>query len=492
MRIVEIAPKPSSLFESMRDIGYSLGTALADLIDNCITARAEAVKVFATVEGPEPTVCVLDDGVGMTEDELLEAMRLGSRSPLEERAQSDLGRFGLGLKTASLSQCRRLTVVTRTSGTTSCARWDLDHIADTDRWQVEMPDDLASIPWADHLGDSGTLVVWEKIGVGEDEEGSRRNATDFVRQVDEARTHLELVFHRFLSREPGRRRVRIQLNNRPLEPFDPFHSSHPATIAGPSERIRVAHGDVFVQPFTLPHHGKVTPTEWDRHSGPEGYLRNQGFYVYREGRLIIHGTWFGLTRQTELTKLARVRIDIPNSLDTAWKIDVRKASAQLPPAVRERLRRIIEPLGAASKHVFTAKGQKLIQENRVPVWSRVQNKNQVFYRINEEHPMIVDLLSRLPAEARGDLLRIIEVAGAALPMDALFADLGGDTGSVVGSATSEEALRYAALTTFCSPDENCKIKGRCAHHDAGRRAVPFELGAYVGDTPGRIRSGAGV
>ena len=238
------------------------------------------------------------------------------------------------------------------------------------------------------------------------------------------------------------------MNNRPLEPFDPFHSGHPATIAGPQERIRVAHEDVLVQPFTLPHHGKVSPAEWERHAGPEGYLRNQGFYVYRERRLIIHGTWFGLTRQTELTKLARVRIDIPNSLDAAWKIDVRKASAQLPPAVRERLRRIIEPLGAASKHVFTAKGQKLIQENRVPVWSRVQNKNQVFYRINEEHPMIVDLLSRLPAEARGDLLRIIEVAGAALPMDALFADLGGDTGSVVGSATSEEALRYAALTTF--------------------------------------------
>ena len=448
MRTVEIAPKPSSLIESMRDIGYSLSTALADLVDNCIAARAETVHVFASTEGSELKVGILDDGEGMTEEELLEAMRLGSRNPLEERARSDLGRFGLGLKTASFSQCRALTVVTRANGTTASARWDLDYIADSDNWLVQIPDDLTSIPWTDLLGDKGTLVVWEKFSIGADEENTDRKTADFVRRLDEACSHLELVFHRFLSGEPGHRRVHIHVNNRPLEPFDPFHSGHPATIQGPQELIRIAYQDVLVQPFTLPHHGKVTPTEWDRYAGPEGYLRNQGFYVYRERRLIIHGTWFGLARQTELTKLARVRIDMPNSLDGVWKIDVKKASAQLPAGVRERLRRIIEPLGATSKRMYTTRGRRLIEENRIPVWSRVQNKNQIFYRINNEHPMVVDLLSRLPAEARSDLLRIIEVAGASLPMDALFADLGGDTGSVVGSATSEEALRYAALTTF--------------------------------------------
>ncbi len=448
MRVVEIAPKPSSLIESMRDIGYSLSTALADIIDNSIAARAEVVQVFASLEASDLKVGILDDGVGMTEHALLEAMRLGSRNPLEEREHSDLGRFGLGMKTASFSQCRVLTVVTRTNGTTVCARWDLDHIAESDRWQVQMPDDLTTIPWTDHVGDRGTLVVWEQLNPGVHEGGSIPSTADFVRQMDEARSHLELVFHRFLSGEPGRRRVRIRLNNRPLEPFDPFHCSHPATIAGPKEWIRVAHEDVLVQPFTLPHHGKVTSTEWERHAGPEGYLRSQGFYVYRERRLIIHGTWFGLARQTELTKLARVRIDIPNSVDGAWKIDVKKASAQLPPSVRERLRRIIEPLGATSKRVYKNRGRRLIEENKIPVWSRVQNKNQIFYQINDQHPMVVDLLSRLPAEARGDLLRIIEVAGASLPTDALFADLGGDADSVVGGTTSEGAMRYAVLTTF--------------------------------------------
>ncbi len=432
----------------MSDIGYSLSTALADLIDNSITAGATTIHVLAD-DGESPLrVGLLDDGAGMSEAELFEAMRLASRSPREERVHSDLGRFGLGLKTASFSQCRMLTVVTRTEGMTACARWDLDRVAVSGGWLVEVPDDLASIPWTELLGDTGTLVVWEKLHADSGTGASDQDVADFVRQLDEARSHLELVFHRFLEGGPGHARIRISLNHRPLEPFDPFHSNHPATIAGPAERIRVAREYVLVQPFTLPHHGKVTPGEWEHYAGPEGYVKNQGFYVYRERRLIIHGTWFGLARQTELTKLARVRIDMPNSLDAAWKIDVKKASAQLPPAVRERLRRIIEPMGAASKRVYTTRGRRLIEENRIPVWTRVQNKNQILYRINDEHPMIVGLLSRLPAEARGDFLRIIEVAGASLPLDALFADLGGGTDAVVGSATSEEALRYAALTTF--------------------------------------------
>ena len=300
----------------------------------------------------------------------------------------------------------------------------------------------------EHLGSSGTLVVWEQIDLGTHDGDLSKTTDDFVRQLDEARSHLELVFHRFLTGEPRRRKVSIQMNNRNLEPYDPFHSSHPATIAGPEERIQVAHEHVQVQAFTLPHHGKVTHAEWERHAGPEGYVRGQGFYVYRERRLIIYGTWFGLARQSELTKLARVRIDMPNALDAAWKIDVKKASAQLPPPVRDRLRRIIEPLAATSKAVYRTRGRRLIEENRIPVWKRIQNKNRISYRINDEHPMVLDLLTRLSPEARSDFLRVIEVAGASLPMDALFSDLGGDVDSVVDSETSEQALRYVALTTF--------------------------------------------
>lgn len=447
MQTIDVPPRPSSLMESLRDIGYSMGTALADLLDNCVTAQASTIRIFVDTDDVEPRVGILDDGIGMTETDLIEAMRFGTRSPLEERGRHDLGRFGLGLKTASLSQCRAVTVVTRSGGVTAGARWDLDYIAESDEWRVQIPDDLQSVPWFEELGDSGTLVVLEKLDPTGDEQEASRGGMDLVRRADEARRHLELVFHRFLAGEPGQRRVRILMNERPLDPYDPFHAGHPATMAGPTEKIRVNHHDIIVQPFTLPHHAKVTSAEWERHAGVEGYVQNQGFYVYRERRLIIHGTWFGLARKTELTKLARVRVDIPNGLDAVWKLDIKKASAQIPPTVRERLGRIIEPLTSASKRVYTGRGRRLVDENRIPVWIRVQDKNAIIYRVNPEHPVLAEFQSRLSPDMRGIFLKVIEITGASLPMDALFADLGGEPDRVANSATLD-ALRYAAETTY--------------------------------------------
>ncbi|MCY3576380.1 MAG: ATP-binding protein [bacterium] len=444
-----IPPQPSSFIESIRSIGYTLSTALADVVDNSVAAQATVVRVMTNVDAQDLKIGILDDGIGMTEEELLQAMTLGSQSPLIERAKFDLGRFGLGLKTASFSQCRVLTVVTRSKGKTACARWNLDHISKVNKWEVQLPEDTGEITWADLLQDKGTLVLWERldpsIGGGGD---SVKAIEEFVGQMDEARSHLELVFHRLLSGDSGRRKIRIEINDLPLKPFDPFHSQHPATIAGPVEIIRINGQKVSIQAFTLPHRSKVSLDEWEHYARPDGYVRSQGFYVYRERRLIIDGTWFGLMRQSELTKLARVRIDMPNSLDEAWKIDVKKASAQLPPIVRTRLRRIIEPLGATSKRVYKSRGQKLVEDNHIPVWSRLQNKNEIVYKVNEDHPMVIELQSKLSPQSKFDFLRLIEVVGTSLPTDALFADLGGDMESNVRTATTDEALRYAALTTY--------------------------------------------
>ena len=442
MQTQEVAPRAAVLIESMRDIGYSLETALADIVDNSITAGSSNIKLFASINSASPQIAILDDGQGMDLDEILSAMRMGSQSPLEERAKTDLGRFGLGLKTASFSQCRHLTLVSRKNGCVSAAIWDFKLVAETDKWLVEIPDNPEAIPWADRLGESGTLVLWENLDrVVQD--GSSDAIAHFTKRVDDARSHLELVFHRFLTAEPGHRKIQMFLNERPLESFDPFHSNHPATDIGPVERIKVGAHEVTIQTFTLPHHKKVTPDEWERYAGPAGYVKNQGFYVYRQRRLIIHGTWFGLARQTELTKLARVRIDMPNGLDGDWKIDVKKASAQPPYQVRDRLRRIIETLGANSKRVFTRKGQKLLSDNRFPVWDRIQDKGEITYRINPDYPMVAEFASCLSEGVRADFLRVLEVAGSALPMDAFFADLGNSPNKVVGNVTSDESLHQA-------------------------------------------------
>ena len=448
MRTMQVAPRAAMLIESMRDIGYTLESSLADVIDNSITAEAANIRILAETSGSEPKLAILDDGMGMDEQEILDAMRPGSRNPREERDSKDLGRFGLGLKTASFAQCRRLTVVSRKGGKTACARWDLDLVAEADDWLVELPETDAGIPWADQVGETGTLILWEKLDRLSESGGSATDSEHIVRRVDEATQHLELVFHRFLAGETGLNRVAMTLNNRRLEAFDPFHSSHPATIKGPEEKIRVKKHDVIIRTFTLPHHKKVTPADWIKFEGQGGYLKNQGFYVYRAKRLIIHGTWFGLARQTELTKLARVRVDMPNQLDSDWKIDVKKASAQPPHQVRARLRAIIDTIGAASKRVYTAKGRRLASDSRLSVWQRIQDKNEISYRVNADHPVVADFVNRLADELKPDFFRLIEMTGAAIPIDALFADASGQPENIKGNELSPETHEHGVEAVF--------------------------------------------
>ena len=443
---LELPPRASSLVESLRDMGYSLRTALADVIDNSITAGARNIHLVADTHHAVPAIGILDDGVGMTEEELFEAMRPGTRNPLETRSADDLGRFGLGLKTASFSQCRRLTVVTRKAAAVSCATWDLDKVAERDRWVVEIPESANSVRWSDRLQNDGTLVVWEKLDrlVDPDRQDGRH---DLVRQLDEAATHVEFVFHRFLSgREGGR--LAISMNNRELRPFDPFHSNHPATQHHPEETIRLDSGEIRIWPVTLPHHDKVTAEEWKRFAGPEGYVSNQGFYLYRNRRLIVHGTWFRLARQLELTKLARVGIDIPNTLDADWKIDVRKASAQPPAPVRERLRRIIERIGVPSRRTYTGRGARLTEASRLPVWRRVQDKNHIFYRIDEQNPVLAAFRDALdPARAR-EFERILRLLASTFPLEALHVDVSASPEEVRLSQIDSEDLRVIASSMW--------------------------------------------
>ena len=402
-RETEIPPRASVLVESLRDIGYSLQAAVADVLDNSLTAGARNIELLAETHAEAPSIGILDDGTGMTRLELLEAMRPGSLSPLEERSEADLGRFGLGLKTASFSQCRRLTVLSRKNGVISAATWDLDIVADRDRWIVELPETTERIPWSERLNEDGTLVVWEKLDrlLGSDGPSNRQ---DLVRQLDETATHLEFVFHRFLSGREGRKgRVQISLNDRVLESFDPFHSHHPATQYHPEETFLLNGQEIRIRPVTLPHHDKVSQEDWKRYAGQEGYVKNQGFYLYRNRRLIVHGTWFVLARQAELTKLSRVLIDMPNSLDSAWKIDVKKAWAQPPTPVRERLRRIVERIGIPSRRTYTARGVRLTEDSRLPVWTRSQDKNRISYGLNAKHPLFSAFETRLDPETTDDL-----------------------------------------------------------------------------------------
>jgi hypothetical protein len=436
------------LIESMRDIGYSLETALADVIDNSITAGATEIRLLVDTTGADPRIGILDNGRGMSRGQLLEAMRLGSSDPRARRPRTDLGRFGLGMKTASFSQCRRMTVAARKGSEISVATWDLDHVEREDRWELLTPPSVHGIPFADQLVRDGALVVWEKMDRVVEAGGTEAGKKHFNRRLDETRRHLELVFHRFLTGEAGTPRVIILLNELPLKPFDPFHSRHPATEASPPELVQVGEHTVAITAYTLPHHRNVTKAEWEHYGGSEGYLKTQGFYLYREKRLIVHGTWFGLARQMELTKLCRVRIDTPNGLDAEWQVDVKKASARPPLPVRERLQKLISEIGAPSKRKYVGRAQRQLHVGRLPVWTRTVLDNRVTFELNAENPVLADFRRRLPDDLAPEFDRMLRTMSAALPLDIIFADLAGEPESVRQSTMSPEDLERAFTVTL--------------------------------------------
>src|SRR5690606_34824962 len=163
-------------------------------------------------------------------------------------------------------------------------------------------------------------------------------------------------------------------------------------------------------------------------------LKSQGFYLYRGRRLIQHGSWFGLARQTELTKLARVRIDIPNSMDSLWKIDVKKSSAQAPPVVKERLRKLLDRISQGSRRTYRKRGQKLVDEARMPMWSRIQTGDQISYRPNEEHPVFLEFADRLAPEMRQAFMNCVRLVGSSLPIETLHSDMAGHAENIRGAA----------------------------------------------------------
>jgi hypothetical protein len=203
-----------------------------------------------------------------------------------------------------------------------------------------------------------------------------------------------------------------------------------------------------IQSFTVPHPKQLTPAEWEEMGGPEGHLKSQGFYLYRGERLILHGTWFGLSRQSEITKLSRVRVDIPNSMDGEWKIDVKKSSAQLPPIVRDRLKKVIERISDGSKRTYRRRGQRLVDQTRMPMWHRVQVDGMIRYRPNAEHPTFIDFAEALPEDLQRGFFNCIALVGAALPIEALHADMAGTPEQIAPDVVAEDALAQAVQSTL--------------------------------------------
>ena len=374
-------PDPSAFTAGFREIGYNFETAVADILDNSITAGASRIGLEFHWSGAGSWIAIVDNGFGMDEAQLRQAMRVGSKNALTPRDEADLGRFGLGLKSASFSVCKSLTVLSKIeNGDIHVARWDIDVIMESGAWRLHR--NLTATgeevrEWLSHMG-SGTIVLWEKLDriVGDAPVSDSGVQSNFSAEISKVKSHLEMVFHRFIA-DPEQ--LIITFNERELKnsgfdsgetlaPWDPFLVDHPFTDEKPVEPVPMGATTVDVQAYILPHisHFDGDETGHSRASGIAGWNEQQGFYVYRNRRMLMAGNWLELFSKDEHTKLARIRVDLPNDVDFEWSLDVRKSRVILPPQLKRTFRLIGRATRSEAEKVYRARGSRTASDPKQP------------------------------------------------------------------------------------------------------------------------------
>ncbi len=425
----ENKPTADILMLSMRAMGYSFESAIADIVDNSISAEAKKVSLRFAIDPTELFIAICDDGHGMSSEELFDAMKYGSAQKRAGRSDTDLGRFGLGLKSASLSQCRKLTVASKKAGKVSAFIWDLDIVEDKKDWFIiecteEQIANIKSISWLNTV-EHGTVVVWENFDLLE--KSSRSVYSTLTKYQDSVDSYLSLIFHRYLNR-PKSTCVEIFINNHQISGLDPFLENHNKTNVRKRVQIPIIDSNgiermVVVQPFVLPFQKDLTAEDKRLSGGIENYRSRQGFYIYRNERLIVWGKWFGRHRD-ELTKYARIRVDIPNTLDDIWGIDIKKQSAEIPASIRQRLNRAIDDAMDTAIKAQTYRGRiDKIDEDVDYIWNRVKERGDQFvYRINRNSRIFDLIRQQADDEAWSRIDMVLEEIENSVPYQQIYID----------------------------------------------------------------------
>ena len=442
-----VPPNPADLIESLRDFGYTLPTAIADLVDNSITASARNIHIILDSAAKTPHIAVVDDGDGMTEARLVEAMRLSGRGPAARRDATDLGRFGLGLKTASLSQGQCLTVITRHRGQMATRRWDLSHIRSSGEWQLLNSPTPAAKDYAERIvtQKQGTAIVIEaldRLSMLKAPKADR--AKHLGTLIEQLCGHLGMVFHRFITED----KLNIFVGQGKVRPWDPYITEHSTEL--PTEEIGGQAGlpRVIVTPFVLPHHSRLTDEQHTRAAGLLGWNAHQGFYVYRGRRLIVPGSWLNLPlRKEEHLKLARIRVDIPNTLDSEWHLNVIKSHVAAPSYLRDALKRIASVTRQRAAEVYRVRGERQApssEPQRHFVWRRVTKGRGIRFKVDRTHPVIRSLLHS-GCEHDAILKNFVELLESTLPVAAILQEPARTLDGVPHNVSDESLASLASM-----------------------------------------------
>ena len=385
----DFTPDPISLLESNRNLGYSIDEAVSDLIDNSISAGATEISYEMHWNLGKPYFLLKDNGLGMSfeNNELINSFRLGSRNPLDERDINDLGRFGFGMKTASLSQARSLSVISKKEGSSILARsLDLDFIAKNNKWRLKKIDNTEIEYEISYLNDlkSGTVIRWDNWDRAPSKE------EDFFSLKEEINNYISVCFHRFIERG-----VKILDHDYPINSCSPIPSGE-----GSQEFSRIhltQNKDAEQIAYVLQH-----PKNWNENYEVkkalnsfrlfEGFERQQGIYIYRCDRLLTpKGGWLGLLKKGNAAKLARVVINYPNNADQMWSLDITKTNASIPYVFRKEIKKLINTVKKESINKISS-GNRIINKSlnfdHARIWNSINDKefDRYKYIIDINHP----------------------------------------------------------------------------------------------------------
>lgn len=399
---IEVLPSAARLISSLRDVGYSFRGAVADLVDNSIAANASHVSITMSWAGADSYVRIADNGDGMRPDRITEAMRFGSE---RDYKIDDLGKFGLGLKTASLSQCKRFLVTSKSLDADEnifARRFDHDLILEKDAWIIEaIPAEELPVEAVEPLrSGTGTSVIWSKLDrvLGSHFQDTTNARDRFFDQAEDLERHLGMIFHKFLEGTATSRsgqKLEIDINGRRIAPWNPFAPEEEATKRVSDDQFDVsghgAAGSVRVTSWILPRKDEFSSDkEFERLSGPSKWNQQQGFYIYRSDRMIQSGGWSRLGAADEHTKQARVALEFFPQLDPAFEINISKMTVTLPGVLRDILKPRIAALRGQAKRSYgeaaakrdtptlaTSRTMRDVQRDKLDVAPPVQPRSAV-------------------------------------------------------------------------------------------------------------------
>jgi hypothetical protein len=421
-------PNPEYLIKSIAEQGYSLESSLADLMDNSISANADMIEVLIKMDEEPFTLFIADNGSGMDEETLKASMQFPSNSPEEERNVFDLGRFGLGMKTASFSQTRCFTVLTRKKGTKTYygRTWDVNYLKQVGKWRllvntreeiIELIEQYHTLSDG-HLNrfenfDANTIVVWKGLYKFENylEEDNRQSA--LKKQITEVTSdYLSLVFHRYMERR--RNPLQIRINNNLIAPFNPF----PTTITDfrPIEykQKNFSTDSLKIEGFVLPSRSideSQSISIWTTKN--RSLMDMEGIYIYRTDRLIHFGGWNGLIKKAPRLQLARLRVDIGNSVDHLLHLNVAKSQIEIPHDLTTAFEKYIDELKTQAEREFFNRGIRKFSSNRkednVQLFERKASNKGTLLEVNSNFPLLKSLMGELKKEQLTKLNLVIRM-----------------------------------------------------------------------------------